>query len=145
MGSEFTNPKILISMRIVSWEYFWLIKFWQKLSRQEVKHYILGLQNFFFYLEYRRIATAEEGFIIGSISYTILFNSLLSVLTWNVHKITGIHQPGFWCNYQLLIRYWIKVEYNGAGHQLFSVFKKSYDSGINYCTTISMNMVYPRN
>jgi hypothetical protein len=36
-------------------------------------------------------------------------------------------------------------EYSGIVHQLFMDFKKAYGSNKNYCTTFSVNLVYPWN
>jgi hypothetical protein len=70
-----------------------------------------------------------------STSYKILSNILLSRLIPYADEITGDHQCGFRCNrsttdhifyiHQILEKKW---EYNGTVHQLFTDFKKAYDS-----------------
>jgi hypothetical protein len=70
-----------------------------------------------------------------STTYKILSNILLSTLTPYAEEIIGEHQCGFRHNrsttdhiisiHQILDKKW---EYNEAVHQLFTDFKKAYDS-----------------
>jgi hypothetical protein len=70
-----------------------------------------------------------------STSYKILSNVLLAKLTPYADEIIGDHHHGFWCNrsttdqifyiWQILQK---KRQYNGTVHQLFTDFKKAYDS-----------------
>jgi hypothetical protein len=70
-----------------------------------------------------------------STSYKILSNILLTRLTSYADEIIGDHQCGFWCNrsttdqifyiLQIVEKKW---EFNGTVHQVFTDFKKSYDS-----------------
>jgi hypothetical protein len=70
-----------------------------------------------------------------STTYKILSNILLSRLTPYAEEIIGDHQCGFRCNrsatdhiYSMCHILEKKWEYNEAMHQLFTDFKKAYDS-----------------
>jgi hypothetical protein len=76
-----------------------------------------------------------RGISLLSTSYKILSNILLSRLTSYVDEIIGNHECGFqrnrsttdqiFCIRQILEKKW---EYSGTVHQLFTDFKKAYDS-----------------
>jgi hypothetical protein len=76
-----------------------------------------------------------RGISLLSTAYKILFNILLARLTPYVNEIIGDNQCGFCCNRstvdqifyirQILVKKW---ECNGIVRQLFTDFKKAYDS-----------------
>jgi hypothetical protein len=75
-----------------------------------------------------------QGISLLSTAYKILSNILLARLTPYVNEVIVNHQRGFHCRantdqifyiQQILEKKW---EYNGMVHQLFTDFKKAYDS-----------------
>jgi len=68
-----------------------------------------------------------------STTYKILSNNLLSILTPYAKEIIGDHQRGFRCtrsttDHITCIQPILDKKYREAVHQLFTDFKKTYDS-----------------
>jgi hypothetical protein len=93
-----------------------------------------------------------QGISLLSTVYKILSNILLARLTPYVSEVIGDNQWGFHHNrstvdqifyiQQILEQKW---EYNGTVHQLFTDFKKAYDSvKKKFFTIFCLNLVYLR-